>query len=95
MHATLQLLGMYRWSRRRTIKGLIGIPYTTFFELAADSSTRGHSLKILKPHCKTDVRKFFFSYKVINRWNRLPEDSIHVNSINSFKEHLQKIYSMN
>ena len=43
----------------KLFKGLTGIPYTTFFEVAADSSTRGHALKILKPHCKTDVRKLF------------------------------------
>jgi len=52
------------------------------------------TLLLLKANALTDVRKFFFSYKVINRWNRLPEDSIRVNSINSFKGHLQKIYSM-
>ena len=39
---------------------------------------RGHSLKISKPYCKTVMRKFFFSYKVINRWNSLPEEAVQV-----------------
>jgi len=48
---------------------------------------------VSEPYCKTDMRKFFFSYKVINRWNSLPDEAIQVDWINSFKEHLQKIYS--
>jgi len=44
----------------KLFKELTGVPYTTFFQLAADSNTRGHSLKISKPYCKTDMRKFFF-----------------------------------
>jgi len=77
----------------KLFKELTDVPYTTFFQLATDSNTRGHSLKISKPYCKTDMRKFFFTYKVINRWNSLPEEAIQVDSINSFKKHLQKIYS--
>ena len=65
--------------------------YITFFQLATDCNTRGHSLKISKHYCKTDMRKFFISYKVIIRWHSLPEEAIQVDSINSFKKHLQKI----
>jgi len=67
--------------------------YITFFQLATDCNTRGHSLKISKHYCKTDMRKFFISYKVIIRWHSLPEEAIQVDSINSFKKHLQKICS--
>jgi len=77
----------------KLFKGLTDVPYTTFFQLATDSSTRGHSLKISKPYCKTDMRKFFFTYKVINRWNSLPEVAIQViRSIRLGPKHL-KIYS--
>jgi len=39
----------------KLFKGLTDVPYTTFFQLAADSNTRGHSLKISKPYYKTDI----------------------------------------
>ena len=39
----------------KLFKELTDVPYTTFFQLAADSNTRGHSLKISKPYCKTDI----------------------------------------
>ena len=34
---------------------------------------RGHSHKLLKPHVKTNVRKNFWSVRVIDGWNNLPE----------------------
>ena len=34
--------------------------------------SRGHNLKFLKPRCSKDVRKFFFTHRVVNLWNELP-----------------------
>jgi len=72
-------------------KGLTAVPVTNFFEFDISGRTRGHSLKLLKKHCSKDVRKYFFSYRVINRWNSLTEDIIRSPSINSFKKKLQKL----
>jgi len=54
--------------------------------------TRGHSLKLRKPSCHTNVRKYFFSVRVINRWNSLGQEAVESTSINSFKKHLQRAY---
>jgi len=35
--------------------------------------------------------KFFFSRRVIQRWNQLERHVVDASSINSFKSHLQKI----
>jgi len=48
-----------------------------FFELADNSKgLRGHDLKLFKPRCKTTARQKFFSIRVVNKLNRLPEDVI-------------------
>ena len=36
-----------------------------------DKSLRGHSKKICKPRFNMDIRKYFFSNRVIDRWNSL------------------------
>jgi len=43
------------------------------------------------PHCTTDVRKYFFSERVIDRWNMLTEDCVSSCTINEFKGKLTKI----
>ena len=40
------------------------------FELKP-SNTRGHKLKLFKKRCKSNVRKTFFTPRVINDWNNL------------------------
>ena len=67
--------------------GITGV----FFDLDTGRRTRGHSVKLHKPHCHKDIRKYFFSLRVINRWNSLPEEVVLSSSINSFKSHLQRI----
>jgi hypothetical protein len=34
--------------------------------------TRGHELKLFKPSCRLDCRKYAFSNRIINMWNSLP-----------------------
>ena len=41
----------------------------------------------------TELRQHFFTEKVINIWNTLDEETVAVNSINSFKGKLQKMYN--
>jgi len=60
------------------------------FQLDNNNRTRGHSAKIKKNRCRTDLRKHFFSERVVNRWNSLKEHNIQANDIISFKRHLEK-----
>ena len=61
-----------------------------FFELSDSSSTRGHSLKLKTKSCRKDIRKNFFSMRVITEWNLLPELVVRAPSINYFKNRLDK-----
>ena len=38
-----------------------------------------------------DVRRYFFSQRMVNRWNSLDQETVDVGSINSFKGRLDKI----
>jgi len=44
-----------------------------------------------KPRCQKDVRKYFFSQRVINRWNALDGETVSSSSINAFKNRLNNI----
>jgi len=100
----LKRLGIYTPERRRlcgdlieTFKILTGkerIDYKNFFELAdATSWLRRHSLKLYKPRCHTRLRQNFFSVRVINEWNKLPQSVIEAPSVNAFKNRLDKYWS--
>ena len=65
------------------------IPLSTYFELHTDGRTRGHSLKLKKHRCKSEVRGHFFSERVINRRNMLDQDSVSVITVNGFKTKLE------
>ena len=52
---------------------------------------RGHSWKLVKSHRSTDARRFFFSARVINRWNSLSQEAVDASSVNVFKNQLDRI----
>ena len=70
--------------------GLSSISLETFFDGNIDSRTRGHLWKILKNRSKLDVRKYFFSERVINRWNKLSQDDVDKTSLSGFKRVLER-----
>ena len=75
----------------RMYKGLSAIRFDTMFELSCDDRTRGNSLKLKKNRCKLDLRKYFFSERVVNRWNSLDPETVSVGSLNAFKSRLSMI----
>ena len=65
--------------------------YSKFFELAdVASELRGHSLKLFKPRCHTTVRQNFFSLRIVNEWNKLPQNVVEAPSINTFNNTLDR-----
>ena len=69
---------------------LSSIPFQSFFDLHDDSRTRGHSWKISKYRSKLNIRKYFFSERVVNRWNQLSQDEVDRTSVNGFKRALER-----
>ena len=47
-------------------------------------------IKLYKDRVNRDVLKFSFANRVIEQWNKLPETMVNVNSVNTFKNKLDK-----
>ncbi len=60
------------------------------FKRNRDDRTRGHSLKLFKERVNTSTRANFFSSRIIDLWNSLPEDVVTAPSVNAFKSRLDK-----
>ena len=95
----LQELNLFSLEKRRLRGDLIqtfkilrnlGTVDEEMFSIRANSITRGHSLKILKPDSRLDLRKNFFSHRVVNNWNELSEGVDLIKSIASFKNFIDK-----
>ena len=68
----------------RTLYGLQNKNYLERLTMS-DRVSRGHSLKLYKNQAVPDVKKFSFSYRVVNEWNRLPAAIVESNTVNAFK----------
>ena len=60
-----------------------------FFSLKKDSRTRGHEIKLVKDQCRLDVRKYSFSQRTINEWNKLSTGCVTASSVNMFKNKVE------
>jgi len=91
----LDLWTLEKWRNRfqvfKMYKGLSTILFSNFFTFYTVVNTRGHTAKIVKRRCQLDIRRFFFSTRVIDRWNRLQQSVIDSGSVNTFKNGLDCI----
>ena len=58
-----------------------------------DSITIGYSLKLVHPTCHCDLLKYSFTVRIVNLWNSLPENAVSANTVNTFKNRLDKFLS--
>ena len=75
----------------RISKGLSAIPRNSFFRADNSERTRGHSMKLAKERFRLDVRKHFFSQRVVNRWNGLSEEVVSAGTVETFKRRLDEL----
>ncbi|BHF58436.1 hypothetical protein SprV_0100138800 [Sparganum proliferum] len=68
------------------------IPPSRILPLSPSTTTnlRGHPLKLRVTGAKLDIRKYFFSNRVIEAWNALPTDVAMSTSIEAFKRKLDQ-----
>ena len=67
-----------------------------FFQTAGEESVRvtrqsSDALNILTTRCKTEVRRNFFTNRVAEHWNKLPENIKGAGNIKTFKSLYDKI----
>ena len=64
-----------------------------FFQLSAcEYNLRGQSMKLSKQRASRDIRKFFYSQRVVQEWNKLPQAVIDATSVNQFKNRMDKYW---
>ena len=64
-----------------------------FFQLSTcEYQLRGHTMKLSKQRTSLDVRKFSFSQRVVQKWNKLSQDVVDDTSVNQFKNRLDKFW---
>ena len=96
----LSRLGLYSLEFRRLrgdlietykiMKGLDRLEAARLFPLTTETRTRGHSLKIRGSQFRTELRRNFFSQRVVNLWNSLPNEAVEATSINVFKSQIDR-----
>ena len=55
----------------KIFEGLDKVSIEDFFELDTDSRTRGPTRKLKTKYSRLDCRKYFFSLRIVNLWNKL------------------------
>ena len=75
----------------KILSGKESIDSAKFFTLSdGPHNLRGHRYKLFKDRSRLNVRKFFFSQRVVDSWNKLPA---HVETVNCFKRRLDECSS--
>ena len=56
-----------------------------FLSLKKDNTARGHEVTLVKDQCRLVIRKYSFSQRTINEWNKLATDCVTASTVNMFK----------
>ena len=68
----------------KIIKEIYAVDKGKFFRMR-NNQTRGHNQKIYKQHSRLNLRKYFFTQRVVNDWNQLPEEAVNATTVTQFK----------
>ena len=95
----LQELGLFSLEKRRLRGDLIEMfkiykgfskwdHSVSFAKCSRDM--RGHQKKLVKRFSRTDLRKNFYTQRIVNEWNRLPATAMQCDNIDMFKKQIDK-----
>ena len=66
----------------KILNGHENIDPNIFFKIKTGKITRGHDFTLVKGQNRLDFRKYSFSQRTLNEWNKLSADCVHSSSVN-------------
>ena len=75
----------------KIVNGYEDVDRNMFLKLKEGSRTRGHKAALVKEQRRLDMRKYSFSQRVTNEWNKLSNECVNASSVNMFKNKICQI----